>query len=67
MRAIVVEYAGADDALVRGILEGRALALPPGDGAAGAGDAAAPTDPAHGELSRLAADARQAAAEGEPL
>lgn len=67
MRAIVVEYAGADDALVRGILEGRALALPAGDAPGGAGAAGAPTDPAHGELSRLVADARQAAAEGEPL
>jgi len=67
MRAIVVEYAGADDALVRGILEGRALALPAGDVQGSAGDARAPADPADGELRRLAADARQAAAEGEPL
>jgi quercetin dioxygenase-like cupin family protein len=37
MRAIVVEFAGADDAAVRGILEGRAVALAPGDEAGRAG------------------------------
>ena|SRR5437879_1939593 len=31
MRAIVVEFGGADDAAARGILEGRALALGPGE------------------------------------
>jgi len=64
MRAIVVEYAGADDALLRGILEGRPLSLPPGDAAAR--EARAPADPGDGEL-RRPADARQAAIEGEPL
>ncbi len=38
MRAIVVELAGADDALVRGILDGRALAL-------GSGEAPTPDEP----------------------
>jgi quercetin dioxygenase-like cupin family protein len=32
MRAIVVEFAGADDLAIRGILEGTARAIGPGDG-----------------------------------
>jgi quercetin dioxygenase-like cupin family protein len=61
MRAIVVEYAGADDAHLRGILDGRALALDAGD-RAGPG-----VDQADGELAAAPADAARAAAEGEPL
>lgn len=61
MRAIVVEFAGADDALLRGILDARLLPLP-------AGDAARPPVPtADGELAAVPADAARAAAEGEPL
>lgn len=61
MRAIVVEFAGADDALLRGILDARLLPLP-------AGDAAGPPVPtADGELAAAPADAARAAAEGEPL
>lgn len=65
MRAIVVEYAGADDAEVRGILSGRALLLPPGDAAGDAGAAAGAA--ADGELRQPPVDAGQAALEGEPL
>jgi quercetin dioxygenase-like cupin family protein len=62
MRAFVVEFAGADDALVRGILDGRPLPLP-------AGDAAAPGPPvdADGGLAAPPTDAARTAAEGEPL
>lgn len=67
MRAFVVEYAGADDAHVRGILEGRPLPLPAGGSTApgmAAPDAAAP---ANGHLAPPPADAARTAAEGEPL
>ena len=62
MRAFVVEYAGADDAHVRGILDGRLLPLP-------AGDADAPGAPADGDggLAAPPTDAARTAAEGEPL
>ena len=63
MRAIVVELSGPDDAHLRGILDGRALALPPGD--LGDADAAAPM--VDGELAATPADAALAAAEGEPI
>ena len=69
MRAIVVELAGADDALVRGILDGRPLAL----GAGGArtpgepGNEKAAVDRGDGELRPDAAAASRAAQEGEPL
>lgn len=63
MRALVVEFAGADDAQVRGILDGRALPLPPGD----ATDTEIAAETADGELAASPADAAQAAAEGEPL
>jgi quercetin dioxygenase-like cupin family protein len=66
MRAFVVEYAGADDAQVRGILAGRALPLPPGDAAgdAGATDGGVAAD---GALRPPPVDGAQAALEGEPL
>ena len=72
MRAIVVELSGADDAHLRGILNGRPLALPPGDLGAGEADARAGTADASaakadGELAATPADAAQAAAEGEPI
>ena len=38
MRALVVEFAGADDAAVRGILEGAALELAPGEVAVSPGE-----------------------------
>ena len=56
MRAIVVEFAGADDAAARGILEGIALALESGEGSADKADGALADDhpdrgydPSHGE------------------
>jgi len=63
MRAIVVEYAGADDAAARGILEGRLLPAPAGD----PGSAGTLASPADGALASAAIDAARAAAEGEPL
>jgi quercetin dioxygenase-like cupin family protein len=63
MRAIVVELSGADDAHLRGILDGRALEIGAGD--AGAADAPAPT--ADGELAATPADAAASAVEGEPI
>jgi quercetin dioxygenase-like cupin family protein len=72
MRAIVVELSGADDAHLRGILDGRPLAI--GAGGMGAGETDAGADPtggpaakADGELAATPADAAQAAAEGEPI
>jgi quercetin dioxygenase-like cupin family protein len=62
MRAIVVELGGADDALVRGILDGRPLPLP-----AGGGSVDATAARADGELSQPPADAHGSALEGEPL
>jgi quercetin dioxygenase-like cupin family protein len=72
MRAIVVELSGADDAHLRGILDGRALAIGaggPGAGEAdpGAGTADGPAPKADGELAATPADAALAAAEGEPI
>ena len=72
MRAIVVEFSGADDAHLRGILDGRALAIGaggPGAGEAdpGAGTADGPAPKADGELAATPADAALAAAEGEPI
>jgi quercetin dioxygenase-like cupin family protein len=40
MRALVVEFAGAEDGVASGILEGAALELPPGATPASAGDGA---------------------------
>jgi quercetin dioxygenase-like cupin family protein len=68
MRAFVVEYAGADDAHVRGLLEGRAVPLPAGDGGRAAAPAGpAPADGGLAQPSPDAARAARAAAEGEPL
>jgi len=64
MRAFVVELAGPDDAHVRGILDGRTLAI--GVGVAAAEAAETPAAKADGELAASPADAAQAAAEGEP-
>ncbi len=66
MRAIVVEFAGSDDAHLRGIIDARPLPLAAGDPAA-FGDAERDAEPADGELRPSAADALQAAVEGEPL
>ena len=61
MRALVVEFAGPDDAYLRGIFDVRPLPLP-------AGDAPGPRDPSvDGELAAAPVDAARAAAEGEPL
>lgn len=68
MRAFVVEYAGADDGHLLGLVEGRALPLPAGDGD-GEGPAA-PGVRVDGGLADPAPDAARAAraaAEGEPL
>jgi quercetin dioxygenase-like cupin family protein len=62
MRAFVVEYAGANDAHLRGILDGRPLPLPAG----GATSPGAPAD-ADGGLAASPTDAARTAAEGEPL
>jgi len=59
LRAFVIEFAGADDARVRGILEGRVRRLGPGEAgrvARGDGQLTRPPRP-HGEVD----------AEGEPL
>lgn len=65
MRAIVVELAGPDDAHLRGILDGRALAIGARAAAPGASDA--PAGNADGELTTSPADAARSAIEGEPL
>jgi quercetin dioxygenase-like cupin family protein len=68
MRAIVVELSGADDAHLRGILDGRALEISAGGSApadAAATDAPAPTT--DGELAATPADAAASAIEGEPI
>jgi len=55
MRALVVEFAGGDDAAVRGILEGAALGLPagstvsPGEGELTPPDRPLPHDRSEGE------------------
>jgi quercetin dioxygenase-like cupin family protein len=72
MRAFVVEFAGADDAAARGILEGRALELTSGGAATGKdgpGDGAAPVATGEGSLATGAAAPANAktSAEGEPL
>jgi quercetin dioxygenase-like cupin family protein len=66
MRAIVVELSGADDAHLRGILDGRPLAIEAG-GVDDHGDLDDPGLTADGELAATPADAAQAAAEGEPI
>lgn len=49
MRAIVVEFAGADDGAVRGIVNGRGLLLGSGEGVAGAAASSSAT-PGEGRL-----------------
>src|SRR5512140_628720 len=68
MRAFVVEFAGADDAAARGILEGRALELTTGagDAAAPSGATPVPVEKGNGSLVPGLANAKTAA-EGEPL
>ncbi|HSW43550.1 MAG TPA: cupin domain-containing protein [Patescibacteria group bacterium] len=79
MRAIVVELSGVDDTHLRGILDGRSLAVDGGDGWAGAGAAGAgadaagagaadiPARKADGELLASPVDAARSAIEGEPI
>jgi quercetin dioxygenase-like cupin family protein len=69
MRAFVVEFAGADDAAARGILEGLALELTAGglDGDAGAGEGPPPVAKVEGSLASGASLHARTAAEGEPL
>jgi len=55
MRAIVVEFAGPDDAAVRGILDGVALALGPG-----------PVEPGDGRLTTDGPDPGYDPSHGEP-
>jgi quercetin dioxygenase-like cupin family protein len=64
MRAIVVELAGADDAHLRGILDGLPLEIGAGGPADAPPDAPAKAD---GELAVPPADAARTAAEGEPV
>ena len=69
MRAFVVEFAGADDAAARGILDGRALELTAG-GAAGTPrpvDGAAPVAKVEGALATFTGANAKTAAEGEPV
>lgn len=63
MRAFVVEFAGADDAEIRGILEGRARSLGSGDPA----PPAEPAEPAEGSLAEREIDPAHDPASGEPL
>ena len=66
MRAFAIEFAGPDDAALRGILDGTSLALGsglPGDPATGA----APVERGEGELARPAPAGPDTAAEGEPI
>ena len=65
MRALVVELSGPDDAHLRGIFDGRPLAIGTGDAAPAAGET--PVAKADGELAASPVDARKAAAEGEPI
>jgi quercetin dioxygenase-like cupin family protein len=58
MRALVVEFSGADDAAARGILEGAALALAPG---------AAPVSPGEGRLVPPDRPLPHDRSEGEPV
>jgi quercetin dioxygenase-like cupin family protein len=58
MRALVVEFAGANDAAARGILEGAALALPAG---------AAPASPGEGRLRPPDRPLPHDRSEGEPV
>ena len=58
MRALVVEYAGADDAASRVILEGVARALPPG---------VVPVSPGEGSLAPRHGPAPHDRSEGEPV
>lgn len=69
MRAFRVEFAGADDAAARGILDGRALELPAGDlaGSGEVGDRVAPAPTGEGSLAAGVASNAKTAAEGEPL
>ncbi len=67
MRAFVVEFAGADDAAARGVLEGRALELTAGPAGAEPGAEAAPFAQADGALATDSHGSAQTAAEGEPL
>jgi quercetin dioxygenase-like cupin family protein len=58
MRAFVVEFAGADDAAARGVLEGVARALPPG---------AVPASPGEGSLAPREPSAPHDRSAGEPV
>lgn len=58
MRALVVEFAGADDSEVRGILDGAALALAPG---------AEPPSRGEGSLAPVPRPPAHDRSEGEPL
>jgi hypothetical protein len=66
MRAIVIEFAGVDDAAVRGILEGQARAgiEAGGEGRASTNDAAASA--AHGGLAPRERPREATIREGEP-
>ena len=69
MRAFVIEFAGADDAAARGVLEGRVLELAAGGGAAqdGPGHGTTPVAKGEGALATGAGANPKTAAEGEPI
>ena len=67
MRAFVVEFAGADDAAARGVLEGRARELIAGAAGAESDGRVAPLARGDGALATGAHDRAATAAEGEPL
>ncbi len=69
MRAIVVEFAGPDDAHLRAILDARPLPLPAGSAGSPGSERSAAGGPSagDGELAPGPADVARAAAEGEPL
>jgi quercetin dioxygenase-like cupin family protein len=67
MRAFVIEFAGADDAAARGVLEGRARELIAGAAGAESDGRVAPLARGDGALATGAHDPAATAAEGEPL
>src|SRR5665647_401973 len=67
MRAFLVEFAGADDAAARGVLEGRARELTAGPAVGESDGGVAPVARADGALATGAHTGAQTAAEGEPL
>jgi quercetin dioxygenase-like cupin family protein len=67
MRAFVIEFAGADDAAARGVLEGRALELTAGPAGVESDRGAAPFARGDGALATGPHAGAVTAAEGEPV